>query len=108
MPGRDGTGPRGLGPLTGRGEGYCVMRVPDNPDQPKTGYVGLSGRPVALRAWSPRSDRASSSAEIAGIRDALLVLGRRIHDLETSTRKKNADPNDVKSRKLTSPREYEP
>jgi hypothetical protein len=25
MPGYDGTGPRGLGPMTGRGRGYCVI-----------------------------------------------------------------------------------
>lgn len=27
MPGRDGTGPMGLGPMTGRGAGYCGGRV---------------------------------------------------------------------------------
>ena len=27
MPGGDGTGPRGLGPMTGRGMGYCVGYV---------------------------------------------------------------------------------
>lgn len=26
MPGRDGTGPMGNGPLTGRGAGYCAVR----------------------------------------------------------------------------------
>ena len=25
MPGFDGTGPRGTGPMTGRGRGYCVI-----------------------------------------------------------------------------------
>jgi Family of unknown function (DUF5320) len=25
MPGFDGTGPRGMGPMTGRGMGYCVV-----------------------------------------------------------------------------------
>lgn len=29
MPRFDGTGPRGEGPFTGRGEGYCVIRLPD-------------------------------------------------------------------------------
>jgi len=27
MPGFDGTGPRGMGPLTGRGMGYCAVPV---------------------------------------------------------------------------------
>jgi hypothetical protein len=30
MPGFDGTGPRGIGPMTGRGLGYCVMPVGDS------------------------------------------------------------------------------
>jgi hypothetical protein len=29
MPGFDGTGPRGSGPMTGRGMGYCVVPVGD-------------------------------------------------------------------------------
>lgn len=28
MPAFNGTGPRGLGPMTGRGLGYCAMRFP--------------------------------------------------------------------------------
>jgi hypothetical protein len=28
MPGFDGTGPMGLGPLTGRGMGYCAVQLP--------------------------------------------------------------------------------
>jgi len=27
MPGRDGTGPQGIGPMTGRGMGYCGHRI---------------------------------------------------------------------------------
>jgi len=30
MPGFDGTGPIGLGPMTGRGMGYCAVRLPVN------------------------------------------------------------------------------
>jgi len=28
MPRFDGTGPRGRGPFTGRGQGFCAIRVP--------------------------------------------------------------------------------
>jgi len=48
MPEHDGTGPKGLGPMTGRGGGYCLLKIPRIPDEPKTGFVGLSGKPVAL------------------------------------------------------------
>ena len=41
MPGFDGTGPRGLGPITGGGRGFCV--VPLSPSSPtyreKVGYL---------------------------------------------------------------------
>lgn len=44
MPGFDGTGPLGKGPLTGRGEGYCVVArkgVFDMPRGDGTGPMGL-------------------------------------------------------------------
>ncbi|MBC7231789.1 MAG: DUF5320 domain-containing protein [Chloroflexi bacterium] len=49
MPGFDGTGPRGEGPLTGRGEGYCVLQLPDPASgKPAFGFAGLAGVPVWL------------------------------------------------------------
>ncbi len=47
MPRFDGTGPRGAGPMTGRGEGYCVLELPES-SRPARGYVGLQGTPVRL------------------------------------------------------------
>jgi hypothetical protein len=64
MPGFDGTGPRGLGPFTGRGEGYCAVVLPE-PGQralPR-GYAGIRGVPLGVSplprllprsAWFPR------------------------------------------------------
>ena len=46
MPGFDGTGPLGQGPMTGRGQGFCVLtKSEENPDQIK-GFAGLQGLPV--------------------------------------------------------------
>ena len=45
MPGFDGTGPRGQGPMTGRGEGYCALTLPE-PGRAPYGYAGLQGTPV--------------------------------------------------------------
>jgi len=46
MPGFDGTGPLGQGPMTGRGLGFCVLTTStENPDQVK-GFVGLQNVPV--------------------------------------------------------------
>jgi hypothetical protein len=51
MPGFDGTGPRGRGPFTGRGEGYCAIRLPaPGSEQPAEGFAGEGGRPVCLKA----------------------------------------------------------
>jgi len=53
MPRFDGTGPRGQGPMTGRGEGYCVLTLPPD-EQAPFGYAGRQGRPVRLgRAPAP-------------------------------------------------------
>lgn len=54
MPRFDGTGPKGEGPLTGRGEGYCAVKLPDEPGEPAVGYAGREGHPVAGPGASPR------------------------------------------------------
>ena len=47
MPRFDGTGPRGEGMFTGRGEGYCSLHLPEpGSDEPAFGYAGIQGRPV--------------------------------------------------------------
>ncbi|MBN2270494.1 MAG: DUF5320 domain-containing protein [Sedimentisphaerales bacterium] len=46
MPGFDGTGPLGQGPITGRGQGFCVLTSSvENPARVK-GFAGLQGVPV--------------------------------------------------------------
>ena len=51
MPGFDGTGPRGLGPMTGGCRGYCVLPVKgsNSPNQSRKpqGLTGIQGRPVS-------------------------------------------------------------
>ena len=34
MPRFDGTGPQSQGPMTGRGEGYCAVEIPDGEQAP--------------------------------------------------------------------------
>lgn len=45
MPRYDGTGPQGQGPLTGRGEGYCAVRLPED-GQDAYGVAGWNATPV--------------------------------------------------------------
>jgi hypothetical protein len=47
MPGFDGTGPQGKGPLTGRGLGYCVLRESGGSPDRIEGWAGIDGIPVA-------------------------------------------------------------
>lgn len=78
MPAFDGTGPRGQGPLTGRGEGYCAIRLP-NPRSGRVpyGYAGLPGMPVRLGLRQRLSlGRALGQGRRRGRGDRRL-LGRR-------------------------------
>lgn len=48
MPRFDGTGPNGIGPMTGRSMGYCVMALPKSGGNiiPR-GYTGIYGIPTS-------------------------------------------------------------
>jgi hypothetical protein len=49
MPGFDGTGPLGQGPMTGRGQGFCVLTVSkENPGQVE-GFAGLQSVPISQK-----------------------------------------------------------
>lgn len=49
MPGFDGTGPRGMGPMTGGGRGYCAIRLPGT--RPR--YAGRTAYPAYGVPWGP-------------------------------------------------------
>jgi hypothetical protein len=46
MPGFDGTGPRGAGPMTGMARGYCMLRDAGGEQSHLEGFVGAQGMPV--------------------------------------------------------------
>jgi len=46
MPGFDGTGPQGRGPMTGKGMGFCVLKESKNKPGQVEGFVGIQGMPV--------------------------------------------------------------
>lgn len=48
MPDRDGTGPTGKGPMTGKCSGSCILRIPDDQDESIQGFAGETGRPVSF------------------------------------------------------------
>ena len=53
MPGFDGTGPQGKGPMTGKGMGFCILKKSkDQPGEVK-GFVGIQGAPVKQYGYGP-------------------------------------------------------
>jgi len=57
MPGFDGTGPNGTGPMTGRGLGYCILKGSQKDGDPGVqGYAGLRGVPVSYSSREPQID----------------------------------------------------
>ncbi len=48
MPNGDGTGPRGLGPMTGKARGCCILKIPDDCVRPMEGFLGNDGRYVVF------------------------------------------------------------
>jgi hypothetical protein len=46
MPGNDGTGPTGQGPMTGRGMGFCILVTDSEKTEDVTGLAGIDGKPV--------------------------------------------------------------
>ncbi|MGB2660934.1 MAG: DUF5320 domain-containing protein [Candidatus Omnitrophota bacterium] len=51
MPGYDGTGPRGMGSMTGGGRGYCAMPVGSFDGRPRIGRLSARG---GGRGWRNR------------------------------------------------------
>ena len=47
MPRYDGTGPRGQGPMTGRGMGFCIMRVNEDGLSDPKGFAGIQGKIIS-------------------------------------------------------------
>jgi hypothetical protein len=78
MPGFDGTGPRGIGPMTGQGRGFCALRAPDEADDAVTGIAGLAHQPVRLRAESRSADLASLRVHVRRVGMMIERLRRRV------------------------------
>lgn len=87
MPDFDGTGPRGLGPMSGKGRGYCMLKISQLPDEPHTGFAGLAGKPLTLYPGSPSADIASLKFRVQCLQLMLRDIQRRIEVLEDNRRR---------------------
>jgi len=81
MPGLDGTGPRGRGPMTGRCRGFCALKVPPKPEEPISGFAGQAGRPFTLPPIR-KATLAQLHGQAARMEDVLRAIRGRIERLE--------------------------
>ena len=82
MPGFDGTGPRGLGPMTGGSRGLCVLKLPAEPDEPIIGSAGRAGR-LVCRPPNCEAELTQLCNHARHIEAVLVGIRRRIERLET-------------------------
>jgi hypothetical protein len=93
MPGFDGTGPRGLGPITGGGRGFCVVPLsPSSPtytekgDYPPT--YGVPGSTPSYGAGStnpaavPFASQMTRVQELDFIKNQAQAMRRQLEQIE--------------------------
>lgn len=86
MPGGDGTGPMGMGPMSGRGAGFCAgYGAPGymNPI-PGRGWWGTYGGPYPTTAQPAKEDLAS---EIEMLKAAKADIDKRIEEIGKQIKK---------------------
>jgi hypothetical protein len=86
MPGFDGTGPRGRGPMTGRGRGYCVLRLPRDVGESVEGLIGAAGRAVRIADAAGGPATASLRRRVAELERAVHAIRERIATLGADRR----------------------
>lgn len=57
MPGFDGTGPFGKGPMTGLGRGFCILKTSQEKPELVEGFAGINGRPVGSAGQIANSEK---------------------------------------------------
>lgn len=108
MPGFDGTGPRGEGPFTGGGRGYCVGYPAAGNVNPGAGYGrfgygrgngrgygrGFRGRGFGFRGaapvpygagMSPQVEAESLKEQARMLQDEIAAMNQRIKELESAS-----------------------
>jgi len=84
MPGFDGTGPRGMGPMTGGGRGFCAA-PPGSYGYRGRGYAGVYGRPHAAMPTLTELDLLRN--EYAMLKQELEALEARLQSMGAESEK---------------------
>jgi hypothetical protein len=72
--------------MTGKANGFCLIRMPDDPGQPRTGFAGLAGQPVAMDPDFRQMDGRSLQDCLREMRAALAAIRSRLNNLESGGR----------------------
>ena len=84
MPGFDGTGPRGMGPMTGGGAGYCVTPEGGMAMRPRgRRFLGRGNGRGAGRGYMVPFERE----EVSLLKEELAAIQERLSALEKSQEK---------------------
>ena len=93
MPGGDGTGPMGMGPMTGGGRGYCAVPA-GRPFGRGRGWGRGRGR---RRGWfgfqpftsqnTPQQEADMLREEARALQDDIASINQRITELESAAKK---------------------
>ena len=82
MPGFDGTGPRGMGPMTGGGRGFCASPV----GSAGIGYRGRGFAGIYGEAYSP----VPTKTELEMLRNEFTLLQKELEVLEAKLKSMEA------------------
>ena len=80
MPRGDGTGPLGSGPITGRGMGFCAVKLPAG-GGPPSGFAGVAGWPVG-KELSRERKIGLLQEEAEAIQEELRRISTRVGEIE--------------------------
>ena len=72
--------------MTGGGRGFCILKMPENPDEPATGIAGQTGRFVC-RPAAPGAEKAYLRSQARRIEAALQVIRNRMEFLSAGRRR---------------------
>ena len=90
MPGFDGTGPRGIGPMTGGGRGFCVIPLPSTwPTYAGTGFHMTYTAPWGIPYYGvpPSAPQITREEELDYLRGLAKSMRDDLKEIETRMQK---------------------